>query len=500
MPKRFVSIWFRYLKTDWFTLRQPRLKDLAFVLATPEHGRMVITAANALAEAEGVYVGMVVADARALLPALEVLDDKPGLSDKLLRGIGEWCIRYTPVAAVDAPDGLLLDASGCTHLWRGERPYLTDILTRLSQKGYQLRVAMADTAGAAWAVARYGEEAAIVKSGEQLAALLPLPPAALRLEPAAAERLLKLGLREVRMFVGMPRQALRKRFGASFLLRLDQAMGAEAELLVPVIPPALYEERLPCLEPVVSATGIAIALEQLLQALCERLKQEQKGLRIGQLKAYCVDGRVETIGIQTNRPSHHVKHLLKLFDHKIATIRPDLGIELFVLEASKVEEQEHVQETMWEREGGLDDTGLSELLDRVAGRIGERHILRYWPDEHYWPERSLKSADSFHQTPPSAWRLDRPRPLQLLARPEPIEVAAPIPDYPPMNFRYKGILHRVVKADGPERIEQEWWLQDGQHRDYYTVEDENGARYWVFRLGHYDAERTYKWFVHGFFA
>ena len=85
-------------------------------------------------------------------------------------------------------------------------------------------------------------------------------------------------------------------------------------------------------------------------------------------------------------------------------------------------------------------------------------------------------------------------------KPEPIEVTAPIPDYPPMLFRYKGKLHKIIKADGPERIEQEWWLQEGQHRDYYCVEDEEGCRYWLFRSGHYDAEKTYQWFIHGFFA
>ena len=170
-----------------------------------------------------------------------------------------------------------------------------------------------------------------------------------------------------------------------------------------------------------------------------------------------------------------------------------------MLEAPKVEDHSPLQETLWNRHGGLDNTGLSELLDRLAGKIGVNRIHRYLPDEHYWPERSVKPASSLDEKTTIAWKLDKPRPFQLLANPERIEVTAPIPDYPPMLFRYKNKLHKIIKADGPERIEQEWWLQQGQHRDYYYVEDEEGRRYWLFRLGHY-SDRSYQWFIHGFFA
>src|SRR4028119_1560571 len=133
---RFLSIWFHHLATDWFALKQPALRTTPFVLAAPSHGRMVITAANALAESEGIYAGMVVADARAMFPSLLVLDDRPALTGQLLQRIAEWCIRFTPIAAVDAPAGLLLDVTGCTHLWGGDEPYLQDIIGRLKTRGY----------------------------------------------------------------------------------------------------------------------------------------------------------------------------------------------------------------------------------------------------------------------------------------------------------------------------------------------------------------------------
>jgi protein ImuB len=500
MAKRFISIWFRYLKTDWFIRRDPTLKEIPFVLAAPDHGRMIVKAFNAVAKTHGIEQGMAVADARAILPSLEVKDDKPELSANLLKGIGEWCIRFTPLVSLDAPDGLLLDVSGCAHLWGGERQYLNEIQKRLKDFGYNVRVAMADTIGTAWAVARFERETLLIETGKQFAALLPLPARALRIQTEVRERLEKLGLRQVGNFMNMARPSLRRRFGENLLQRLDQALGSREEELKALQPLVAFQERLPCMEPIVTARGIEIALKRLLEPLCDRMQKEEKGLRVAVFKGYRVDGKTEQICIGTNRPSSNMEHLFKLFELKIESIEPALGIELFTLEAPKVEDMDILQEKLWKDKGGLADVELAELLDRIEGKMGAGHIQRYLPSDHYWPEASFKIASNITETKQSAWKVDRPRPLQILSRPEPIEVTAPIPDYPPMLFRYKGELHKIAKADGPERIEQEWWLQEGRHRDYYCVEDEDGRRYWLFRLGHYDVGKTYQWFIHGFFA
>jgi protein ImuB len=269
------------------------------------------------------------------------------------------------------------------------------------------------------------------------------------------------------------------------------------QLLQPVEP---YQERLPCMEPINTSTGIEIAIRRLLEGMCKRLQQDGKGLRTGVLKCYRVDGKVEQVQIGTNRASHHVEHLFKLFELKIATIEPALGIELFVLDAPKVDDADPVQERLWGEVGGLDDTGVAELLDRIAGKINTNVIHRYLPDEHYWPERSVRKAATILEKPTTAWRISRPRPTQLLARPEPVKVTSLVPDYPPMLFIYQDKVHPIKKADGPERIEREWWLENGERRDYYHVEDMDGKRYWIFRLGAYVAGETNQWFIHGFFA
>lgn len=498
MSRRFVSIWFRHLAIDWFSKQQPELRHQPFVLRTPSRGRMIITGVNDVAAQAGIVNGMVLADARAVVPGLQYLDDKPDLPSRLLKKLAEWCIRFTPSVTIDAPSGLLLDVSGCAHLWGGDHAYISDITKKLTARGYSVRVAIADTIGTAWAVARYGKEL-VVAGNMHVEALLSLPPECLRIEIDVIERLHKLGLHRIGQFMNMPRPSLRKRFGETFLERIDQAIGRQQELIEPIQPVEPYTERLPCMEPIVTLTGIEIALDQLLNALCQRLQQEQKGLRKAVFKCYRVDARMVQISIETNRPSCSVKHLFKLFGLKISSIEPDLGIELFVLEAPVVEDHLPQQEKFWEGTAGLENIKLSELVDRLTGRVGSNAIHRYLPDEHYWPERSFKPARSLFEKPTTAWRDDKIRPLQILSTPERIDVTAPIPDYPPMSFIYHNTLHTIVKADGPERIEQEWWLQHGEHRDYYRVEDETGCRYWIFRLGHYK-EKSFQWFIHGFFV
>ncbi len=256
MQKRFMCIWFRHLLTDWATIRRPDLKETAFVIAAPEHGRMIITAANLLAEQQGIYKGSTVADARAASSGLEVLDDEPGKAVKLLRMLGLRCIRYTPIVAIDLPDGFILDISGCAHLWGGERAYLQEIILKLRAKGFDARGAIADTIGAAWAVARFGKVSPIIANGMQVAAITPLPPEALRLETDVLERLRKLGFRTIGSFMSMPGSVLRRRFGTGILTRLRQALDFENEVFIPLIPPIPYQERLPCLEPIKTATGI----------------------------------------------------------------------------------------------------------------------------------------------------------------------------------------------------------------------------------------------------
>lgn len=496
MP-RYVSIAFPYLLTEYVARKQPEFRDKPFVLASRQHGRMVIDAVSATAAKKGICTGMVLADCKAIFPELEMLESEPGRIEKLLEALAEWCIFYTPFAAVDLPDGLILDSSGCTHLWGGEVAYLNHIQKKLGSYGYTIQTAIADTISTAWAVARFGSES-IINPGQQREALQSLPPAALRLDTTILARLKKLGMRQIGSFINIPSSVLRRRFGPELPRRIARALGHEIEFVIPVKPIEPYQERLTSMEPIAAATGITIALKQLLETLCLRLEAEGLGLRQCIFKAFRVDGTVQQIEIGTGHPSRNTRHVFRLFEHKIAMLEPALGFELFVLEAPRVEPVTHEQAAIWNA-ASQNNMKVAELLDRVTAKIGPGAVNRYLPTEHHWPERSVKQASPLWEKPATAWRTELPRPVHLLTTPEIIAVTAVLPDYPPILFRHKGTLYTVAKADGPERVEQEWWLLDGLYRDYYVVEDDKGARYWLFRSGPYDGEHP-KWFLHGYFA
>lgn len=497
---RYMSVWLPYLLTDRTIRSKPELKEVDFVLSAVVRGRIIVQASGSTVTQKGVRTGMAVTDARAILPNLQVFNYQEDIAEKTLLGLAEWALRFTPVAAVDMPDGIILDTSGCTHLWGGEVHYLNDIICQLDKIGYSAKAAIADTVGAAWALARYGKQT-IIAPGAQMQAIQLLPPAGLRLEPFVLDRMYKLGFHTIGDFMHMPHPVLRRRFGPETLKRIGQASGTVPEPLKSVQPAVVFQVCLPCLEPIKTRTGIEIALKTLLDRLSHQLYREGKGLRKAVFKGYRIDGAIQQIAIGTNRPVRNVKHLLQLFEQKISAIQPALGIELFVMEAPVVEKLSSQQEALWAVPGcGNENNALANLLDRIAGRAGAQSIRRYLPVEQYWPERSVKLTHTLFEQPDTEWKADRPRPICLLEKPERIKVMVPVPDYPPMMFIYKGIMHKIRKADGPERIAREWWQDDNtQIRDYYRVEDEAGARYWLFRSGTYDQEEP-AWFIHGFFA
>ena len=498
MPKRYLYIWFPYLAADRMVNHFPELREKPFVLYALEHGRMEVRLPGRVLAQEGIFRGMAVADVRALFPSVQVFRENAEVEQKLLKQLGEWCFRYTPVVAVDPPDGVVLDISGCPHLWGGEPAYLDGLTRDLQRGGYAVHTAITDTIGASWGIAHYGKNGTIVAPHEHTKALLTLPPAALRLEERQLDKLKKLGFHRIGQLLEIPSLNLRRRLGETLIERLEQAQGTTAEFLNPVRPAAVYSMRLPCPEPILTAKGIEIALKQLLDGVVKQLARAGKGMRTGIFKAYRVDGKIVQIRIGTNRASRNPAHLYPLFELQLPQLEPAEGIELFELEALLVEELSETQEALWAT-NAHDESLIAELLDRIAGKIGKQHIHRYLPVEHYWPEWSVESVQSLSEQPQCRWPVDRFRPLHLFAKPRPVEVMVPLPDYPPLHFRYRGQIIRIARADGPERIEQEWWLQTGSPRDYYRVEDTGGARYWLFRRGSYDRGNP-QWFLHGFFV
>lgn len=452
--------------------------------------------------ATGIVPGMTLADARALHPDLAIAAADLAGDAACLATLVRWSNRFSPWTAPCGSDGLWLDVTGCAHLFGDEAGLAAEAVERLAEQGISCRAAIADSAGAAWAMARFGGgRLALVPSGGTLMALRSLPVAALRLEHDAAALLARLGLRQIGDLCALPRPALTARCGKAVVLRLDQALGRAAEPLSPVPPAPLRWTRRSFAEPVTAPEALAAAVRELLATLCRRLAAEALGARRLELTLYRVDGKLARTAIGTALPSREPPHLWRLIEEKLSGLDPGLGIEDMVLTATAVGQLDAAQLALAGSGAGPGEADLARLLDRLANRLGPQALVRPLPRESHVPERAVAFASVLgNDAGKAAWDLARPRPVRLLPRPEPIEVMAPVPDDPPLLFHWRRQAHRVRYAAGPERIEAEWWRELASPRDYYHVEDATGRRFWLYRAGLYDAATRPSWFLHGFFA
>ena len=536
--RRVVSVWLRTLPTD--RLRRHNAAgvsqagadgapvatahDRPLVTTAHDGRRMAVAAVDAAAAALGLHPGMTLAQAQALVPNLAPLPADPEADTAALRRLAGWCLRYAPLTAPDAPDGIWLDITGCAHLHGGETKLLRDLVGRLEAQGLAARAAAADTPGAAHAVARFsGEAVRVIPVSDAEAALAPLPIASLRLPAETAEGLRLLGLETVAQLAATPRAPLARRFGSVVATRLDQALGTVFEPIAPVFPPDLVQARRTFIEPLLTAEAFATVIAHLTAQVCADLEKAGQGARRLDLLFERVDGSVQYLRAGTARPSRDARHLARLLGEKLERIDPGLGVEAMHLVAPRVEPLIYAQTAASLSDGEAADKDVSPLVDRLENRLGTHRIWRAEPVESDVPERSvrresalaprhsmlpLRSASlSRRSAPPPrhpGWPADLPRPVRLLDPPQPGDAMALLPDQPPIAFTWRRVRHRVRRADGPERIAGEWWKRAGEMRsvrDYFRVEDEEGRRFWLFRRGDGEDAATgdLRWFLHGFF-
>lgn len=461
-----------------------------------------IVAANASAQVNGIAPGMTLADARALLPALAVVPAQPGQDAGALSRLAEWCTRYTPWSAIDRADqcgsaGLWLDITGCAHLFGGETALAGDLIARLGTLGFAARAGIADTAGAAWAWARFAPDAnPIVPPAIQRKAIASLAVAGLRIDTDTVEALHSLGLRRIGDLYDFPRASLPARFGAALLQRLDQALGVIVEPLSPRQPPIAYRAIRTFAEPISEPAGIAATVDHLLRDLCAQLARRDQGGRRFDLTAYRCDGTTDGLRIGTGGPSRDPGHLARLFAEKLEKISPGFGIDAMALAAPVVEFLPAHQAPLAGHDPAAVD--LTHLFDVLGTRLGHAQVMRQAMQASHIPERAVARVAAAAPVIPAQWP-DTPRPLRLFQHPQPIEASALLPDEPPFQFVWRGILHRVARAQGPERIAGEWWRDRGATRDYYRVEDADGRRFWIYR-DHFEDPRETRWFLHGLFG
>ncbi|HZQ13551.1 MAG TPA: DNA polymerase Y family protein [Pseudolabrys sp.] len=474
----------------------------------------VLTAVDDAAERLGLSPGLALAQARAMHPAIDAIEEDAAADAALLEQIADWCLRYTPLVACDPPDGLLLDISGCAHLYGGEDALAADLSGRLEKAGFAYRIAIAGTIGAAWAAAHFGQPGSHA-CGSERDLLGPLPLAALRLDADTVAALARVGLKRIGDVIDLPRSPLAARFGSELLRQLDRALGHEHEPLNPRLPVAPYVAEQRFAEPIAREDDVLASVARLAARLKLALERRGDGARRIELTLFRTDGALRRIAAGCSRPLRDAQDIRALFTERLAaladTLDPGFGFDMARLSVEVAEPCPPEQIGI----GGTDDGAeLDRLVDRLSARLGARRVRRPIAQDSHIPEIAGACMPAQMAVGEPGWEALRryraeaelaPRPLRLLARPEPIEAVAGVPDGPPLRFRWRRALHEVVAADGPERIEGAWWSEHGgPARDYFRVEDKTGLRFWLFRAGLYrdlaQGAAAPSWFLHGMFA
>jgi protein ImuB len=457
---------------------------------------------------------MALAQARAMHPDLAVVPEHPAADRILLETIAEWCERYTPLVALDPPDGILLDISGCAHLFGGEQNLLDNLAARVVDFGFTLRVAAASTIGTAIAASRYSA-AAIVAPGAEREFLARLPVPALRLPGEMTAALARVGLKTIGDVLDLPRAPLTARFGPELLLQVDRALGREPKPLQPRTPVAPYVAEQRFAEPIAREDDVLHVIEKLASRLAPMLERRGEGARKVELALFRTDGVVRRIAVATSRPLRDPAAIRALFRERLQSLAdaldPGFGFDLARLCVMFAQPLPALQVDLGGNEAAAD---IDPLIDRLSARLGSHRVTRMIAQDAHLPElAALRVPAQSSVAAQNGWEAFRafrvaadlaPRPPRLLAKPEPIEAIAAVPDGPPVRFRWRRVFYSVARAEGPERIAMPWWRAAGPippTRDYFRVEVADGRRVWLYREGLYEREtESPRWFLHGLFA
>lgn len=551
MPnRRILSVWFPRLGAERLIRCDPLLTDLPLAVVRDTGQMQVVSSLSVAASQRGLYVGQPVRDAHAMCADLISKLSNPQQELAFLGTLHRWAGKYSPWVARENPDALVIDLTGCAHLFGGEQSMLDQLDQDCGDLGLTVQCGIADTVGAAWALARYAGQAAtsdrsgdaidqearatrsragkrrhwerggalpgisqpianigrISEPGKAYSALAPLPIAALRLEPHVAEGLIRLGLRKVSDVIGQPRAGLARRFGRGLVMRLDQAMGAAPEPVAPAKPPDRFATRMTLPEPIGLIDDLIAGIDRMLPRLCKLLENKGKGARTLRFEAYRTDDTMQWITTSLARPSHIPDRLRPLLVMKLEDIDAGFGIDMLRIEAVVTEPVHartmagHAEATQQSQRRLKDGARMDDLIGRLGARIGMDQITRRHPASSHIPEKTSQILAAAWSEPAKEWPEHHlPRPL-LLWHPEPVN--APTRPKMPDQFRWRGRTLRPTAASGPERIAPEWWLDDPSwrsgHRDYWHVTTDQGDRLWLFYA--HGASMSPGWFCHGSFA
>ncbi len=473
----------------------------------------------------GIRAGMPLAEARSFSgisqEPLIAEQSVPVADHAALCSLAATGERYSPIVGLEEcvpPESLLLDITGCAPHFGGEEGLSQRLRQDFAAQSCQVRIAVADTVGAAWAMAHFAttdrDPISLTASDRQPESLRSLPITALRLPARIIEILDKLDLRTIGQVERLPRSTLPSRFGDELQLRLDQARGIAHELIAPVRLPQPVSALWNFEGPVTGRQTLELVARELLGRILAELQPLRFGIRVLEFRFI---GSADTLTltlrmIHSTADERHLGNLLSLEWERQEMMfqRTDsaprclvegvASVRVEVLESAPLRVR---QQTLFDLEpGSRAEQSFGELVERLSSRLGIAAVLRSRPVPDPQPEMACEfvawGAATAGTTawPPSAWSasIARSRPFRLLPHPEPIQVIAAIPYGPPHRIRWNAQRLSVTRARGPERIAAGWWRERDVQRDYYRVETEQGPCLWLFRC-----LVTGDWFLHGLY-
>ncbi|MDE2577185.1 MAG: DNA polymerase Y family protein [Hyphomicrobiales bacterium] len=510
--RRYLALWTPFLQDE--RRRQPNLSAnpsparddpsrAPRVFVENARGAMRIVAASRAAHACGLTPGLTLADARARAGDVEALPHDPKGDERALDLLAAWCERFTPLVALDAPLGLMLDITGCGHLFGGEEALRDTLGAALRRFGLSARAAIAPTPDLARALARFGG-GAIAQDG---AAAHALPVAALEAGEHTHLALQRAGLKTIGDLAERPSHILTARFGADTTRKLARLLCCEDTRITPrrPLPECMVERHFP--EPFLHQQAIEAVVAPLMTQAADILERRGQGGRLFSLSFFRSDGVVRVVRIETAAPLRATENFMRLFRLKAEKLAdpldPGFGFDAIRLSVIAVETMPEAEQRL---DGGVDaQTDMTAAIDRLVARLGRERVLSFIARDTHDPDRASGLAP--YEKRAGAWPAheegDAPaRPLRMIEPPLPVDVVALAPDGPPAQFRWRRALHIVARAEGPERVAPEWWRNaDAPTRDYYRVEDAQGRRFWLFREGLYERDSMQpRWMLHGLFA
>lgn len=494
--RRVMSIWFPQLPFD----RRVRMGDSrtegTFAVTSEIKNALRLTHLSAPAIEAGLNVGMSVPDARAICPLLLTEKSDPVREGLMLRALWRWSDRLSPWAALDTPDGLFLDITGCAHLFGGEQELADYALTQLSDMKVTSRFGIADTKRAAWGVARFKhKDISIAPNGRTSDALKSLPLASLNLKHQTLVDLRRTGLKTVGDLYGCKTSALARRFGLELTHNLSLALGHTPDPVSPQAADPIYAARMTLPDPIGLIGDLNAVLAKLCNSVCTHLENDLKGARRFVLTVRCVDTGNHDLSVGFARPCYKPGAILQQFFRPLENLKIQFGADWFRLVAKNIEPLQVRQLSIVDGNQQSDED-FDQLLSTLGNRLGFDRIRRFIPKDSHVPEQEFATVEAAGELPQDWPDNHRTRPFRLFKRPERLRTL--IAGRPPKSFQWRRTCFETLSAKGPERLTPDWWQEkDKRTRDYWVTETRDGLKLWLMT---YPGGKPPEWFVAGRFA